>query len=368
VIHFWKWLGVSAGGAAVAYGALIAASGLAIPWRPEHFDTHVVNETERGWVNEARYFVLNKDRFAEPGNRVTILGASNARDPFRPDLMETRLPGWQVANASLSGAAIGEIADAVDLYYLERESGADGRTVFVVCLNYLQFLPQSGEGNPLTAEALRGGLHERRDGRLQARYPEPVEHLVEAAFRPQAVAASLPNQFKRAVLANPDLPAIKNVMDRFRGQDPLSRWTEAIGEARDLNRLDVPPDVQAALMAQRRAGLGGDRPIPASEFARLAALIDRIRARGDAIVVLDLPLPDWHRAGLPIAEATYSARLRQVLAPYAGDPSVGYLSLREYDAASNFFDSAHTKPRMWPVMSVRLADALASMPAVSGAR
>lgn len=362
--HFWKWLALSTALAALVYGALIGLTAFVLPWNPVQFDTAVVNTTERGWVNEARYFVLNRKAFAEADDDIVIIGASNARDPFRPDLMEAELTGWDVSNASLSGAMIDEVADAVDLFYLAKETGADGRTVFVIALNYLQFVPPNrpeGADNPLATEAMRGGLFERSEGRLRPLYPRPVERTVEAVFRPQALVASLPRRAFRAVFVNPDLPAVKNLVDRFRGDDPLSRWTETIGEHPDLNALNVPPDVQQALLEQRLAGMGGDRALPPDGFGRLAELIARIRSRGDAVVILDLPLPEWHLAGVPLADASYRSGVEAVAARHPR-AEVDFLSLRGFNDPDNFFDSAHAKPRLWPVMSRRLAEMLAASP------
>lgn len=367
--HFWKWLALSTACAALAYGALIGLTAFALPWTPAQFDTAVVNTTERGWVNEARYFVLNRKAFAEADDDIVVIGASNARDPFRPDVMEAALPGWDVSNASLSGAMIDEVADAVDLVYLEQGAGSDRRTVFVIALNYLQFVPPNrpeGADNPLATEAMRGGLFEREGGRLQPGYPRPVGRAVEAVFRPQAVVASLPRRAFRAVFVNPDLPAVKNLVDRFRGDDPLSRWTETIGEHPDLDALNVPPDVQQALLEQRLAGMGGDRALPPDGFRRLAELIARIRARGDAVVILDLPLPEWHLAGVPLADASYRSGVAAVVSRHPG-PDVDFLSLRAFNDPDNFFDSAHAKPRLWPVMSRRLADMLAASPTLAEA-
>jgi hypothetical protein len=364
VTHFWKWLALSTAFAALAYGALIGLTAFVLPWNPAQFDTAVVNSTERGWVNEARYFVLNRKAFAEADDDIVIIGASNARDPFRPDLMEADLTGWDVSNASLSGAMIDEVADAVDLYYLAKDAGSDGRTVFVIALNYLQFVPPNrpeGADNPLATEAMRGGLFERSEGRLRPLYPRPVERTVEAVFRPQALVASLPRRAFRAVFVNPDLPAVKNLVDRFRDDDPLSRWTETIGEHPDLDALNVPPDVQQALLEQRLAGMGGDRALPPDGFRSLAELIARIRSRGDAVVILDLPLPEWHLAGVPLADASYRSGVEAVVARHPRDEA-DFLSLRAFNDPDNFFDSAHAKPRLWPVMSRRLAEMLAASP------
>src|SRR5689334_10263782 len=119
---FWRWLG---GGAAVAlllYAVALALSTLELSWRPEPFDTIAATT-------------------AEPANRIVITGASTARDPLRPDLIQARLPGWQVANASLSGAEIAEYQDLVDLYYSERSRAAGGRTIWVFGMTFMQFRP-----------------------------------------------------------------------------------------------------------------------------------------------------------------------------------------------------------------------------------
>jgi hypothetical protein len=370
VTHFWKWLALSAAAAGLAYGALIGLTALSLPWRPAHFDTQLANTTQRGWVNEGRYFVLNQHAFAEPGDRVVVLGASTARDPFRPELMEAHLPGWQVANAALSGAAVSELGDAVDLYYQERRPGS-GRTVFVFALTYLQFVPKTfpqGVDNPLAREAARGGLYAREDGALRAQYSRPVSTALNAVMRPQAVAASLPRRTFTAVFANPHLPLIKGLVDRFRGGDPLSRWVKHIGEQSDLDDITVPLSVQQALLAQRLAEAGGDRTLPPDEFRRLAAIVATIRAHGDAVVFVDLPLPGWHRSGVPLADRSYQSGVQALLTQYAGDPSVGFISLRAFDEDENFFDSGHTEPRLWPVLSARLAQDLAASPALRPTR
>lgn len=345
--------------AVVFYGALTALSVLQIPWRPLHFDTAAATQSQPGWVSEARYFMLNKKLFSEPGDRVLILGASNARDPFRPDLMEGDLPGWKVANASLSGAAIGELSDAVDLYYQEHGDTA-GKTVVVVSLNYIQFLPTAyneAHDNPLAMEARRGGLYERHDGRLAPLRARPVERAVTALARPQAVAASLPRRLFRGVFVNPHLPVVKKAVDRFRDDDPLSRWVEHIGEHPDLDQISVPADVQRALMAQRLAGAGGDKPLPAEGFETLSRLIDTVAAHGDHLVILDLPLPEWHFAGVAVTDQSYLDGIAALLKAH-GAADVSLISLRDFNDDENFFDSGHTEPRLWPVLSHTLATRL----------
>ena len=357
---FWKWLGGGIAVAAALYALAIALSLLELSWRPDPFDSVAATTSEPGWVNEASYLMLNKSRFAEPANRVIITGASNSRDPFRPALIERRLPGWEVANASLSGAAIAEYQDLADIYYSERGEARDGsRTVWVFAVTFMQFRPspyRNGAENPTATEALRAGRFERgADGRLRPAYPDQVDDAFETVLRPQVMLSSWPRRIARTLVFESSIPGVRALADRFRPSDPVQRWTDYMRHA-DLNAIVIPPSVRRDLLARRLADSGGDRPSPATEYARFASLIRSIQARGDTVVICDLPLPDWHVAGFPRSDAFHEAmiaRLRQMF----GD-SLGYISMRDLTAADNYIDSGHPKPRLWPVMSARLAEGL----------
>jgi hypothetical protein len=355
VRRFWALLAASALVTALAYSALIALTFIDLPARQPAFDSATALSTQPGWGSEARYFMYNKHRFAEAGSRVVIMGASTARDPFRPNLIAPALPGWHVANASLSGAPVSEIADAISLYYGERgDTRAGGHTVFVLALTYLQLRPPHlapGTESPFASEAGRGGLYVRQNGTLRAQFSPAVEAMILTALRPQTVVASLSRRWWRATWGNPQLPLLKQFADRFRARDALSQWTEKIGSAHDLDTLDVPLDVQHALLAQRLADTGGDHAPADGEARQLDQLVRMIRSRGDDAVIVDLPLPLWHRHGISVQDAAFSKTIEDL----SRSGLIGYLSLRDLDADANFYDSGHAKPQLWPVMSERLS-------------
>jgi hypothetical protein len=355
VKRFWTLLAASGLFTIVTYAALVALSLLDLPARQPYFDSAVAVSTQPGWGTEARYFMYNKYRFADAGNHVVIIGASTARDPFRPNRIAPALPGWQVTNASLSGAPVSEIADAVGLYYAERGADATGqRTIFVMALTYLQLRPPRyapGSESPFASEAGRGGLYLRQNGVLRPQFAPPAEMAILAALRPQTVVASLSRRWWRSTWGNPDLPLLKQFADRFRARDPLSQWTEKIGSAHNLDALAVPPSVQQALLGQRLADTGGDRAPADSEVRHLNQLVRVIRSRGDDVVIVDLPLPLWHRHGVPVQDAAFSKAIDGL----TSSGQAGYVSLRDLDADENFYDSGHAKPKMWPIMSERLA-------------
>jgi hypothetical protein len=341
------------------YALAIPLSTLELSWRPAPFDSIAATTSEPGWVNEASYLMLNKSAFAEPANRVVITGASNARDPLRPDLVQRRLPGWEVANASLSGAEIAEYRDLVDLYYSERDRADGGRTIWVFGITFMQFRPspyRNGVENPTATEAMRAGLfHRGSDGRLVASYPPVLEHAVETARRPQAMISSWPRRIARNLVFESSIPGVKAIADRFRPNDPVQRWTDYMRDA-DLDAIVIPPSVRNDLLARRLADAGGDIPSPAAEYVRFANLIRDIQAHGDAVVICDLPMPDWHLAGFPRSEAFHQAMMARLREMFGRNDHFGHLSMQDLDIGNNYIDSAHPKPRLWPIMSARLAD------------
>jgi hypothetical protein len=348
--------------AIVLYALAIALSMLELSWRPTPFDSIAATTSEPGWVNEANYLMLNKSAFAEPRNRVVIAGASNARDSLRPDLIGRDLPGWEVANASLSGAVVSEYRDLVDIYYSERGRASRARTVWVFGLTYMQFRPSpypNGVENATATAAMRAGLFRRgSDGRLIASYPPALEHGLETALRPQVMISSWPRRIARTLVFKANIPGVKAIADRFRPDDPVQRWTDYMRDA-NLDAIVIPQEVRHDLLARRLADAGGDVPSPATEYARFATLIRDIQAHGDAVVICELPMPDWHLAGFPNSETFHQAMMARLRQDFDGD-GFGHTSMRDLDDADNYIDSAHPKPRLWPVMSARLADWLRS--------
>lgn len=360
--HFWKFLLGSLATALLGYAAIVALTGLILPWRPTFFDGFVTLHDQPSWTNDTRYFMINESMLASPGQHVVIVGASTSRDPFRPEVMAPALNGWQVANASLSGAPVRQLADTIDMIYNEKKVSGPSKTVFVFCLTYLQVLPYSKGApieNPLSLDAERMGMFARdASGRLVPQYPNAVEQMLALALRPQAIVASWPPRLFKWAFENDSFPVARRFADRLRAKDAGSQWVKYLGEHPDQDAVIIPPDMQRALLAQRLAGFDGDRPIGDEEIKRLGAVLRMIRAHGDGAVIVDLPLPNWHRVGAKQADHSFETGMRGLVAGFNGDPQVGYISLRDFDGDTNFIDSGHPKPRMWPLMSRALASRL----------
>ncbi|CAM3178216.1 hypothetical protein SPAN111604_08670 [Sphingomonas antarctica] len=357
--HFWKWLAGALLASAVIYAGFIALSAAVMPWSQARFDTDVASTSQPFWTSETRYLVINKAMFRRPANRVIILGASNTREAFRPALVEAGLSGWEVSVAGFGSANMSELSDAADLIYGELGSQRRDKRIFVIGTHYLAFIPSNqiwpGVPNPVAVDAQRAGLFTRERGALVPAYPVAVERAIEAALRPQAMLAHVPRLLGQTLFDNPAFPQLQTLGDKYRGNSPAAQWGKNIESARDLNQLTVTPAVAKFLLAERVRGFGGDHALEADQFMALDRLITKIRAHGDAVIVVDLAIPRWHSEGVPLATASYRAGIGWVRARHAADSSVDYLSLHDLDDSDNFFDSTHTKPRMWKVWSDRLA-------------
>jgi len=356
---FWSLAGVVALVVAVIYGAAV---GLTFLIAPSHgFDTDVTTRDQKLWGSPQRYAVLNQGHFAADVDRVIILGASNAREGLRPTVIDDALPGCTVDDLGLSGATmnINEVADSVQLVEDARPAGRRGRTIYVLGAIYTDFADDvPGTDNPTETEMLRYTYDREPDGGLQPRLPPSVVPAVAALARPVEFARAAPVAIAQTLLTPQLKSKVKGLLGRDKAPGAVVGFETFIAGQSDLDAVVLTDALRAELIGQRLSAAGGDRPLSPRQFRALDGLIERVTAAGDAFVIVDLPLPAWHTAGLPVRQASYRAQMAALVARHRDDPRVGYLDLTAMDDAGTFYDSAHAKPRTRVVWSRRLGDYL----------
>lgn len=352
---FWKLAGVTVAFAALLYGLAVVAA-LAVSPAPT-FDTDVTTRQQPLWGNPARYAVFHQSHFARDTDRVVILGASNAREGLRPAIIDDALPGWTVDDLGLSGATlnVSELEDARQLVRDVQTDARTGRTIYVLGLTYTVFADDvPGTDNSVEQEMLRYQYARTDDGALTPRLPLAASPAISALARPLEFIRALPRVTAREVLT-PELKArAKALIGQAPGPGEPVDFGAFIAAQPDLDAVVLTDAMRADLLRERLGAAQGDRPLSDQQFRRLDALIARILADGDAVVIADLPVPGWHLAGLPNRQASYRAQLAAVLARHAGDARVGYLDLSGLNAADDFYDSIHAKPRHRVTLSRRL--------------
>jgi hypothetical protein len=342
------------------YLAALGLSLLLVPFSQAVFDTQLAIDGQPAWGNDARYVVFNQSYFSADRNRLIVLGASTARDAFRPELIQPMPNGCAVANLALSGSNISEIGDGVQVLYDALPAGRHGRLTFVVGSYYMLFASDRqlwhGTNNPMVAEMLRYGQYARaRDGRLAPAVRGGAALGFAMLLRPVALTPALPKLVFNAILNNSLGLQMKAFLHGLMYKKGFSDWQNYLDQQSDLNAVSISPYWRAELLKQRLEAAGGDHELPREQFDRLRQLIDLVTRNGDAIMIADLPIPTWHAAGVPKLETSYDRQISDIVRRYHGVRGFGYLDMRSINDPDDFFDSAHVKPRLWPAWSGRLA-------------
>lgn len=343
---FWALTGVTALLSGLIYGIAVIIALVVVP--VTDFDTDVTTREQKLWGNPARYAVFNQAHFVEDTDRIVLLGASTVREGLRPGVIDDSLPGWTVDGLGLSGALMNvrEVEDAIQIVQDAQPIARSRRTVYVLGVTYTLFAEDiPNTDNPTATEMLRHHYVREPDGDLRTRLPIGASPFVSAVYRPLEFIRAAPRVLAQIVLT-PELKIrLKSLMGIETVPGTAVDFSTFIATQKDLDAVVLPDAMRTDLLRQRIEAVGGDRPLSDQQFRTLDALIRVITERGDAIVIVDLPLPDWHTSGLPIRQASYRDRLSAALADHADNPRVGYLDLSGLNAGEAFYDSAHAKPR-----------------------
>ena len=80
------------------------------------------------------------------------------------------------------------------------------------------------------------------------------------------------------------------------------------------------------------------------QFDVLDRLVRDILSSGQQVVLVDLPIPQWHAARSPYF-AYYQKRKQSILQAFADKPGFHYLNMQDLNNDPDFSDEVHPKPR-----------------------
>ena len=332
------------------YGTLLGASYVAFPDRGEReIDTQQAKDTL--YATEPKYLVFNLRALDHPGARVLLLGGSNVREGLRSTSLRPLIGDVEIDNLAIGACDVREIAQIVDAVYahVPRQSWRD--LTFVVGIWYGLFRNEARSWpngvTDIDKELLRYGLYYRDGNAMRRRMPASWEPALQQALRPLLWISRIYDIY---VSASTDRLRIKIL--RLVGEAPLDVHVE------DRDRFTLTPAERAASLEYWRQYMGPADAWDGRAFGVLGDLVRAITGRGSRLVLLDLPLPPWHRAGVP-----YDEEYRRLEQPFLRDvaalPGVSYLSLRDDFGDDDFYDSAHPRPRVVGRWADRAALAIA---------
>ena len=331
------------------YGAALAISLVLVP----RSDTGPRLDTARAasslFLTEPKYVFMSRARLNTSADKVLLVGASNTMAGFKQRQVQALLPDLEVHNLAVGGSNITQVSQVVDLVREVQTPEARRHNIYVVGLWYGLFAADKARwytsdrhagDTDIDIERYRYGFYRRSDaGAVPVLPPKYLEAgvllihpylVLDRAARDLTVSLREFIGTKKRPITDAQRDAV--VLNDADKRKYLAFWREYTGLAEIL----------------------GNAP-----FQALQHMVDGIVAEGGRVVLVDLPIPQWHAEGSALS-ADYRRRLDAMLPRLKQQPGVSVVTMDDPGASDDFSDEVHPKPRVTARWAQRLADELAT--------
>ncbi len=346
--HILRQAALAALSFGVLYAAVLALTFVVSPDPPRNGSLDVWTAGDTVYMTSPKYAFLGRDALNVPGKKVILVGASNTGLGLKQGEVQPLVGCAKVSNLAIGSANITEVGQMIDLVHDVQDSAARRSDTFVIGVWFGMFVDtellwpgaERHRGDTdLDIERYRYGFYRRTDGGPVAVLPPRWLHAGVVLIRPYLLlersARWATAGLRRALL----------------GQPPT--LTDDDREARVL----TSPEKEEALDHWRQT-MGGNRPISEAQAALLQDTIERLLQSGEKVVLVDLPIPAWHRDVSPY-QPSY---VHQVQGPlfdhFEGRPGFASLKMPDLNADADYSDEVHAKPHLASIWAGRLADVL----------
>ena len=301
------------------------------------------------YLTAPKYVFLGRYALDTPAPKVLIIGASNAAVGFQRDMLQSLIGCAQVSNLAVGNANIAEVQQVVDLVQEVQDDQARHADTFVLGVWYGMFartttrwpgMDRHRGDTDIDIERYRYGFYRRTDAGPVAVLPPEWLHVGGILIRPYLVlemlARNVTAQLRQAVFM----------------RVPVT--TEADRDAAVMSDSEK----QLALNDWKQAKMGGAPEISKRQVAILNTTIEKLLASGEKVVLVDLPIPAWHRDASPY-EPSYARDVETGLFDhFAGRTGFVGLKLADLDADQDYSDEVHPKSYLAREWTRRLAGVL----------
>jgi hypothetical protein len=304
------------------------------------------------FLTEPKYVFLGRTALASDHDKVLLLGASNVVAGFRQTQLQALLPGSEVDNIGVGGSNVTQLAQIVDLVHGVQTPEQRRHNTFVIGLWYGLFADDAVRWNTpdrhagdtdIDIERYRYGFYRRGD-------QGPVEVLPD-----RWLEAGVRLIHPLLVIDNAARDMTATLRQRIAGKP--AAFSDAQRDA-----MMVSDEERQRYLAFWADYMGNSKVLPDAQFQQLTTLVAHIAQAGGRVVLVDLPIPEWHSRQSPYY-ADYRARITQFFDQQHGQPRVAVAQLATGDADADFSDEVHPKPRVAQSWSRHLAAALNTLPA-----
>jgi len=332
-------------------GAIVIMAGRPVaPWPVE-----VLSHPRVSFAEEARRAIFfTPDLSKSEHAMIAIVGASAAQEGFQPAIAKTEAPDLLVHNLSIGGANITETDQIIDIAIKATPPQISRRSVLVLAISYPMFVPDNKRWSDpvfVPPDAIAEGrilTDLQREAMRCASICDPSSLFFRHA--PEQLISFSRDRYALYLRLVPRLPAHLT--------DPVLKWNlwrydprRKSESKRTMQSSASAPQAQEEpylAMAHRQMDfltkyMGEPEGVLHNEqFDKLRMLIDKARGVGFHVVVVDMPLPSWHRSKSPFF-VPYEAKLQDVLASYLSAGGIDFVSLVDAIPDEEFRDSIHPK-------------------------
>jgi len=354
-----KSIGLVAVIALVTSSLMLAIIAIVFGWPHSHLPVETLSHPRNSFADEARRAIFHSPSLAKSKKpMILVLGASAPQEAYLPSAIQALAPAFNASNLGIGGANISELDQVLDLVLKAARPQVLKESVLVLTFSYGIFVPDAvrwSNKHFLPHDIVEAGIFISDIEREAMRCPSicnPEGVLFKLA--PHWLLAIAKKRYEVLLQLTPFLPV--HVGDR------ILRWNVWRHDPRNLfysKRQKSTPKQSPAVAAQAPPEselvqarhqmdfitkyMGPPSGVLHDEqFDKLVALLNKAHASGLRIVVVDMPLPSWHRAESPFF-APYESRLQAVLSPFLETGKARYVRQSDAIPDDEFRDSIHPK-------------------------
>lgn len=302
------------------------------------------------YMTVPKYVFLGRSVLANPDRKIILVGASNTGVGFRQKLVQSNLGCAKVSNLAMGGANISEVRQVVNLVHEVQGDQERRLNTFVIGVWFGMFIDSDvkyAEGDrhrgetDVDIERYRYGFYRRTPDGPVAVLPAKWLDAGVMTIRPFLLLEKVARQARAGVnlvltgrtsAQRTDDERESVVMSDAEKLKALEYWKEAMGRTSDIS----PTQVEVLKQTIR-------------------ALLDS----GEKVVLVDLPIPAWHREASPY-QPSYRRALTDLLREFGDQPNFSSLNMDDLDNDLDYSDEVHAKQHLADVWSTRLARKLDS--------
>jgi hypothetical protein len=286
---------------------------------------------------EPKYVVYGRKALEQDGPMVIILGSSNAAGSIHLERFRGQSSGSYVANVSIPGSNVTQIAQVYNLVSEIIPPERRGTITYVIGIWYGIFGSDASrwKGNPtdIEIELARYGFYQKSNSSWTPLISVHYLDVVNALIRPFLI---LDKEIKGSL-------------------HPARVWFEK-GSVGDTGRTLSSDEMTNYVNFWKRYLNSPEGHLEDEQFSVLEALVRSMIGAGSRVILVEMPIPDWHKNLSPF-QANYVAKIAPIV-DRLRLKGVEYFKINGNYKDVDFIDEVHPVREIGDRWSAQIAQAL----------